>query len=127
MADRAADEERRAGDRRRDPMGDEAAEAALIFLTETAAAAGKAKAEMVYMERHRKIVLARLKRSSGMKSDAAAETYARAHEEYEAACVAEYAAIERHEALYWRRIHAAATLDAWRTKNANMRDAGRMQ
>lgn len=112
---------------RRDPMGDAAAEDALHFLHDSAAEAGKAKAEATYMTRYRKIVLARLKRDSTEKSDAARETWARAHPEYEAACVAEYAAIERQESLYWQRVAAEATLDGWRTKNANQRGAGRMQ
>lgn len=112
---------------RRDPMGDAAAEDALHFLNDSAAEAGKAKAEAIYMARHRKIVLARLKRECQEKTDAAREAWARAHPDYDAACVAEYAAIERQEALYWKRVAAEATLDGWRTKNANQRGAGRMQ
>lgn len=112
---------------RRDPMGDEAAEDALHFLVDSAADAGRTKAEMIYMERHRQIVLAKLKQQSDARSDAAKETWARTHPDYETACVAEYAAIEAHEALYWRRIAAEATIEAWRTRNANSRGAERMR
>lgn len=111
----------------KDPMGDGAAEAALAFLRDTAEEAGVAKAHMVYMEHHVKIVLNRLKQNSMARSDAAAETYARAHEEYEAACKAQRDAIAAYEALYWKRIAAEATIEAWRTKAANNRGAERMR
>lgn len=123
------DEERRQEDRRQsyqDPMGDNAAEAALIFLRGTAREAGRKKAKMVYMERYVKIVLARLKYNSTLRSDAAQDTYARAHPEYDEACKEEQAAIEDYEALYWKRIAAEATIEAWRTRNANIRGAHRM-
>jgi len=117
----------RQAERRRNPMGDEAAEAALRFLVEHAAEAGLAKANMIYMEHHVKIVLNRLKQKSLAKSDAASETEARAHPEYQAACEAERNAIQIHEALYWKRIAAQATIEAWRTRAANHRGAERMQ
>lgn len=117
----------RQAERRRNPMGDEAAEAALRYLVEQAAEAGKAKADMIYLENFRKIVLNRLKLASSARSDAAAETAARAHPDYEKVCIAQRDAIEHHEQMYWKRIAAEATLDAWRTKNANNRGADRMQ
>lgn len=120
-------QERRQGERRYDPMGDAAAEKALRFLLETAGAAGKAKADMVYMEHWVKIVLSRLKQNSLAKSDSASETEARAHPDYAAACEAQRDAIERYETLYWKRITAQATIEAWRTRAANDRDAGRMR
>lgn len=121
------DKAARLAERRRNPMGDEAAEAALRFLVENAEAAGIAKANVVYLEHHVKIVLNRLKKSSTARSDAASETEARAHPDYQVACEAERDAIKAHEAMYWKRIAAQATIEAWRTKNANHRGADRMQ
>lgn len=112
---------------RYDPMGDEAAETALLWLRKNARKAGTAKAQLVYMENYRKIVLNRLKMNSLAKSDAAAETEARAHVDYEAACVALREAQEIHEEMYWKRIAAEATIEAWRSKNANQRGAERMR
>jgi hypothetical protein len=120
-------DEKRASERRRNPMGDESAEAALWFLRDSAEKAGVAKAEVVYMENYRKIVLNRLKRASAARSDAAAETEARAHPEYLAVCEAQREAIAAHESLFWKRIAAEATIEAWRSSNANNRGAERMR
>jgi hypothetical protein len=119
--------EQRAAARRKDPMGDDAAEAALLWLNDNASSAGKAKADVTYLEHWRKVVLNRLKRASTEKSDAAREVVARSHPDYEAVLVAQHEAIVAYEAMYWKRIAAEATLDAWRTRNANERGAGRMQ
>lgn len=113
---------------RQDPMSDAAAEAALNFLLENAAEAGKARAQMVYFEDARKALLARLKRQAPkeIKSQEAREDWAREQTEYNDMILAKYAAIERFEELNWKKTHAEATLDAWRTKNANARGAGRI-
>lgn len=113
----------------RDPMGDEAAQAALDFLHQNAEAAGQARAQMIYLENFRKCELARLKREAppDAKSDAAREAWARTHPEYRTVLDAQWEAIKAFEMLSWRKTHAEATLDAWRTKNANQRGAGRMQ
>lgn len=109
------------------PMGDEAAEAALLFLAENADAAGQARAQMIYMEHWRKSVLARLKRESPEKTDSAREAWARAHVDYQTVLDAQWEATRVYEALNWKRTHAEATLDAWRTRNANLRGSNRMQ
>lgn len=90
------------------PMSDEAAEAALHFLLENAAAAGKARAQMVYFEDARKVLLARLKRQApkDIKSQEAREDWAREQQEYQDMIVAKYAAIEQFETLSWRKTHA---------------------
>ena len=82
---------------------------------------------MVYMEDLRKSTLAKLKRTSPEKSDAAREDWARDQDEYRNVLIAKYAAIEKYEALSWKRTHAEATISAWQTKNANARGAGRFQ
>lgn len=112
---------------RNDPMGDDAAEKALWYLRDNARAAGVAKSQVVQLEAFVKIVLNRLKQKSGARSDAAAETEARAHPEYEQACKAYAEAVAVHEELYWKRLAAEATIEAWRSRNANNRGADRMR
>lgn len=111
----------------RDPMGDEAAEEALMFLHDHADEAGKARAEMAYFEDFRKVVLARLKRQAPEKSEAARDAWAREQDEYRDVLVAKYAAIEKFEALSWKRTHAEATMSGWQTRNANTRGTGRIR
>lgn len=114
-------------ERRPDPMSDDAAEKALWYLRDNASAAGVAKAQVVQLEAFVKIVLNRVKLKSGARSDAAAETEARASDEYEQACKAYSEAVAVHEELYWKRLAAEATIEAWRSKNANQRGAERMR
>lgn len=114
-------------DERRDPMGDQAAEEALMFLVNNAEAAGVAKAHMVYMENLRKVTLARLRRAAPEKTIDGRDSWARAHPEYAEVLTAQTEAIAAHEALFWKRIHAEATLESWRTKSANGRGADRMR
>lgn len=109
------------------PMSDDAAEAALNFLLENAEAAGQARAQMIYMEHWRKSELARLKRASPEKTDAAKEAWARAAPEYQVVLDAQWEATRVYESLSWRRTHAEATLESWRTKSANARGAIKMQ
>lgn len=109
------------------PMSDEAVEAALLFLADSAAEAGIARAQMAYMEDFRKVELARLKRESPEKSEAAREAWARAHPDYKTVLVAKYAAIEKFEVLSWKKTHAEATIAAWQTRNANDRGAQRLR
>lgn len=112
---------------RRSPMGNEAAEEALMFLVDNAERAGVAKAHMIYMEHQRKVVLANLRRQSQEKTEAGRDAWARAHPEYQEVLLAQIEANTIHETMYWKRIQAEATIEAWRTKNANQRGAGRMQ
>lgn len=114
---------------RKNPMGDEAAEAALNFLSEYAMRAGKAKADAMYMENYRQVVLANLKRQAPAecKSDAARDEWARCQQQYIDHLNAQREAVEEDTKLHWKRIAAEATIEAWRTKNANQRGAGKMQ
>lgn len=113
---------------RRDPMSDESVEKALLFMVNSAPEAGAAKAQAIYMEHYRKVVLARLKREAPAteKSDAARDSWARAHAEYAEVLAAQYQAVARDTELYWKRVAAEAAIEAWRTKNANVRGAHRM-
>lgn len=116
--------ERRAGERRVDPMGDAAAEAALLFLGQQAEAAGVARAQMIYLEHHRKSELARLKRMSTEKSDDKREAWARDHPDYRLVLEAQWEAIRVYETMAWKKAQAEATISAWQTRNANVRSAG---
>lgn len=111
------------------PMSDEAADNALRFLHENAREAGKVKAQIAYFDDFRKVALARLKREAPpeLKSDAARDDWARMQSDYQDVLVARLAATERYEELMWKKTHAEATLDAWRTRNANVRGSSRMQ
>lgn len=109
------------------PMSDEAVEAALLFLSGSAEEAGVARAQMAYMEDFRKSELARLKRISPEKSDAAREAWARDHKDYRTVLEAKWEAIKNYEVLSWKKTHAEATLAAWQTRNANDRGAGRLR
>lgn len=110
-----------------DPMGDKAAEAALDFLRFQASAAGEAKAHVCYLENYVKIVLARCTRESVARSVAAQDIDGRCHPDYLKVVEALRDAIQADEEYRWKRIAAEATLDAWRTRNANRRGEGRMQ
>jgi len=121
------DAERRAGERRVDPMGDSAAEEALRFLGSQAEAAGVARAQMTYLEHWRKSELARLKRQAPEKTDAAREAWARDHADYRVVLDAQYEAIRAYEVLSWKKTQAEATIAAWQTRNANNRAADRMR
>lgn len=119
--------ERRAGERRLDPMGDAAAEDALRFLGGQAEAAGVARAQMVTMEHWRKAELSRLRRIAPCKTIAERDDWARDHPEYHNAVLALEQAIKTYETLAWRKGQAEATLDAWRTRNANNRIADKFR
>jgi len=110
-----------------DPMSDEAADAALWYLRNNADAAGKAKADVVYMENFLKIVLARCMRDSTAQSVAAQEVSARCNPEYLKTLEALQEAISREEEFRWKRIAAEATIEAWRSRSANQRGERKMQ
>lgn len=108
-------------------MGDAAAEAALLFLGGQAEAAGVARAQMIYMEHFRKSELARLKRMSTEKTEAAREAWARDHADYRAALEAQWEAVRVWEVMMWKRTHAEATIEAWRSRGAQNRSADKMR
>lgn len=109
------------------PMSDAAAEAALWYLRNNAKKAGEAKAHVVYLENYVKIVLARCTRDSTARSVAAQEIDGKCHPDYLAAIEALKEAVIAEEEFRWKRIAAEATIESWRTKNANRRSEGKMQ
>lgn len=100
---------------------DQQAENALEYLRTNAAKAAKAKAERVYMEEYRKTVKSNIMQQHLEKPLAAQEREAYASGEYKAHLEAMQAAIEADEYNRWGMVAATATLDAWRTEQANRR------
>lgn len=100
---------------------DQQAENALEYLRTNASKAAKAKAERVYMEEFRKTVKSNVMQQHLEKPLAAQEREAYASAEYKAHLTAMQAAIEADEYNRWGMVAATATLDAWRTENANRR------
>jgi hypothetical protein len=100
---------------------DQQAENALDYLRTNASKAAKAKAERVYLEEYRKTVKSNEMQKHLEKPLAAQEREAYASEEYKAHLDAMREAIEKDEYNRWGMVAAQATLDAWRTENANRR------
>jgi hypothetical protein len=119
--------DRRAPDRRRDPMSDEAVEEALLFLNDFADKAGKARADVTYMENFRKMTLARLRRAAPESSNDAKDNWARVHPDYIKVVEGQREAVAYQEKLFWKRTAAVATIEAWRTRSANQRGATTMR
>jgi len=100
---------------------DEQAENALEYLRTNAAKAAKAKAERVYMEEFRKTVKSMEMQKHMDKAVTAQEREAYSSEVYQKHLEAMRTAIENDEYNRWGMVAATATLDAWRTENANRR------
>jgi hypothetical protein len=81
----------------------------------------KAQALKAYEEENRKTVLAALKLKQNVKSDAGAETKARASDEWQQ-YLAEYQEAILNEAYYRHQLNwLHVKMEAWRSKNANNR------
>jgi hypothetical protein len=106
-------------------VSDDQVEAALHYLNDSVVDAAKAKAERVYVEEFKKVLLAKLmKKSTGFNSTAAAqERDALADPEYEAHLEAIQEAVLDDTEHYYRRVAAEATIQAWQTQSANERGA----
>ena len=102
-------------------ISDDQVERALDYLRVNAAKAAKAKAERVYMEEYRKTIKANVMKLHLDKPLAAQEREAYASEGYKQHLLAMQSAIEADEFNRWGMVAASATLDAWRTENANKR------
>lgn len=100
---------------------DEHVERALDYLRVNASKAAKAKAERIYMEEFRKTVKANEMKKHLHAPLAAQEREAYDSKEYRAHLEAMKTAIEADEYNRWGMVAAQATLDAWRTENANKR------
>lgn len=102
-------------------VSDLQAENALEYLRVNAARAARAKAERVYLEEYRKTVKSNIMQQHLEKPLAAQEREAYASKEYTQHLEALKVAIEADEYNRWGMVAAQATLDAWRTEQANRR------
>ena len=110
-----------------DNFSDEAAQKALDFLHFQAGEAAISRANRIYMEEFRKTVKANCMAASQEKALAAQERDAYASPEYIAHLEAMRAAIELDEVHRWKMVAAQATIEAWRTHQANHRGLLKMQ
>lgn len=100
---------------------DEQAERALDYLRRNANAAAKARAERVYVEEYRKVVKStQMQKFEGL-AIGIQERNAYAPPEYRQHLEALKQAVQLDEACRWGLVAAQATLDAWRTQQANKR------
>lgn len=102
-------------------ISDEQVERALDYLRTNASKAAKAKAERIYMIEYRKVVKSNVMKQFINLPLAAQEREAYDSKEYREQLEAMKAAIEADEYHSWGLVAAQATLDAWRTQNANRR------
>lgn len=100
---------------------DEQAQDAWQYLRTNAKTAAKARAQRTYMEEYRKTVKSNIMQRHLDKALAAQEREAYASEDYKQHLLAMRDAIEADEYNRWGMVAAQATLDAWRTENANKR------
>lgn len=100
---------------------------ALDFLRHKAKAAAEAKAHRIYLVEYRKTMKANVMQMHLDKPLAAQEREAYRSEEYIAHLDALKAAIENDVLHEWKRVAAEATIEAWRTQNANRRGEGKLQ
>jgi hypothetical protein len=100
---------------------------ALDFLRHEAQNAAEAKAHRLYMVEYRKTMKANMMQMHLNKPVAAQEREAYRAEEYIAHLDALKAAITQDVYFEWKRAAAEATIEAWRTLNANRRGEGKLQ
>lgn len=104
---------------------DEDVEKAVDYLRDNAKAAGKAKAERIYMTEYRKVVKAQLMRETPMESAAIQERNAYSHSSYVHHLQVMRDAVEKDEYYTWMKVASEAKIEAWRTQNANARAEGK--
>ena len=100
---------------------DEEAEAAQEALRDTAQKAAAARRERVRAELYRKSLKALLMRESNLKTVSERETYAYAHERYIAHIEKIAAAAFEDMLMQAEREGHSATIQAWQTQSANLR------
>ena len=109
------------------PISDKKVEHALDVLVDREHTAAKARAAHEYISDMDKVVLAKLMGQSEEKSNAAKETWARAHPDYEDHLEQKKALAEMDYIQRDRRAAASAIIDLYRTEQSNARVAGRLQ
>jgi hypothetical protein len=106
---------------------------ALDFIRKNAFKAAKARAERIYLEEFRKSKKAILMKEAAAKHNGpgdlalgAQERDAYAHPEYQELLLGLKVAVENDEKCRFGALAAQATIDAWRTQQANERTMGRI-
>lgn len=102
-------------------VDDEQAQRALDYLIANANKAAKARAERVYCEEFRKTIKSLQMQQHEGKPIGIQERNAYASAEYQQHLEALKIAVQMDEACRWGMVAAQATLDAWRTQQANRR------
>lgn len=110
-----------------DLITDDAVQKALDYLRINAPKAAQARANKVYMEEYRKVVKADLIVRCVNMTILEKESYSYTHENYKNHLKALEAAVYQDELNRWGMVAATATIDAWRTYNANRRGQDKLQ
>ena len=108
-------------------VSDDDVQKALDFLRHKASEAAEAKAHRLYMVEYRKTIKANQMQLHLDKPLTAQERDAYSSQEYLDHLQALKAAIEQDVFFEWKRAAAEATIEAWRTYNANRRGQDKLQ
>ena len=107
-------------------ISDDHIEAALAYLAKNVEAAAEARANKIFMVEGRKVKKAQYMNECNEITEAAKERFAYAHPHYAAYLVEMKAAIYEDAKHEFRRNAYSATIEAWRTQQANIRAAERV-
>lgn len=105
---------------------EEKVEKCLQWLVDNANVAAQARANKIYCEEYRKVVLAEQMTVSGESSAAAQERSALNSTPYKDHLIALQEAVREDYKLGWLRGTAEATIEAYRTMQANQRAQGKL-
>ena len=105
----------------KDFVTDQDVQKAIDFLRYQAPAAAEAKAHRIYMTEYRKVIKANVMKKYINQPHTTQERNAYSDPEYADHLLAMKTAIENDVLHEWKRVAAEATIEAWRTHNANVR------
>lgn len=104
---------------------DETAEASAEFIKNNASGYAKAKGERIFLDQYRKTKKALLMAECEEKTQAAKETWAYAHMDYEQLLEGLKEAVVTEETLRWQMVAAQTKIEIWRTQQATNRNQDR--
>ena len=96
-------------------------EKAVDFIRDKAKKYAQAKGERIYLDQYRKTKKALLMNECEEKTQAAKESWAYAHYDYEQLLDGLKEAVIKEETLRWEMVAAQTKIDIWRTQQANLR------
>ncbi len=108
-------------------IDDDQIEAALLYLAKNVEASAEARAQKWLMVEGRKVKKAKLMGMCNEPSEAAKERFAYAHSDYEPYLKATREAIYEDAKHEFRRNAYNATIEAWRSQQANIRAAEKVK